>query len=240
LQHGVGDRMRVFECSQCGVSADGHVWGFALLATQGWGVAAATNPPGAAERAWLCEACCARAESVARGLSKLSAPKPPRERGREREGQRLKVLIVDDHLLMLRSMVRMLAGCETVITTSPREAWAVLQSVHFDVVVSDVMMPELSGPELYARCFAHSPALARRFIFASADPILAQREIERTVQALGVTPAPPLLAKPTSRSALMSAVAAVARGAAHESGTYELRLADEDSVSRRGQAKSRS
>ncbi|HEY3253606.1 MAG TPA: response regulator, partial [Polyangiaceae bacterium] len=219
--------MRVFECSQCGVSADGHVWGFALLATQGWGLAAATNPPGAAERAWLCEACSARSESIARGPGKPSTPRPPRERERAREGQRLKVLIVDDHLLMLRSMVRMLAGCETVITTSPVEAWRVLQSVHFDVVVSDVMMPEISGPELYARCFAQAPELASRFIFASADPILAQREIERVVQAVGAPQAPPLLAKPTSRSALLSAVAVVARGTAHESGTYVLRLAEE-------------
>lgn len=219
--------MRVFECSQCGVSAGGHVWGFTLLATQGWGVAPATNPPGAAERAWLCEACCTRAENLARGLGKLSAPKPRRER--PREGQRLKVLIIDDHLLMLRSMVRMLAGCETMITTSPREAWSVLQSSHFDVIVSDVMMPEISGPELYARCHARSPELARRFIFASADPVLAQRDIERTVKALGIAQAPPLLAKPTSRSALMSAVASVAHGAAHESGTYVLRVTDDAS-----------
>ena len=218
--------MRVFECSQCGVSAGGHAWGFTLLASQGWGIAPATNPPGAAERAWLCEACCARAESVARGVGKRPGPKPQRER--PREGQRLKVLIVDDHLLMLRSLVRMLAGCETVITTSPREAWTVLQSVPFDVIVSDVMMPEISGPELYARCFAHSPELARRFVFTSADPILAQKEIERTVQAVGAPQAPPLLAKPTSRSALMTAVAAVARGT-HESGTYVLRLVDDTS-----------
>jgi len=217
--------MRVFECSQCGVSAGGHIWGFTLLAAQGWGVAAATNPPGAAERAWLCESCCARAENVARGLSKLSASKPPRERAPE--AQRLKVLIIDDHLLMLRSMVRMLAGCETMITTSPREAWSVLQSSHFDVIVSDVMMPEISGPELYARCFARSPELARRFIFASADPLLAQRELDRIVQALGVTQPPPLLAKPTSRSALMAAVASVAHGATHESGTYVMRLTDD-------------
>jgi len=146
------------------------------------------------------------------------------------------VLLVDDHLLMLRSMVRMLAGCETVLTTSPREAWEALQNVHFDIIVSDVMMPEISGPELYARCHARSPELARRFIFASADPLLAAREIERTVQAIGADQAPPLLAKPTSRGALMAAVAAVARGTAHESGTYVLRLTD-DLTSRRGQAK---
>jgi CheY-like chemotaxis protein len=232
--------MRVFECSQCGVSADGHVWGFTLLATRGWSIAAVTDPPGAAERAWLCDACSARAESIARSLTKLSAAKPPNQPNQPnqppREGQRLKVLIIDDHLLMLRSMVRMLAGCETVITTSPREAWAVLQKVHFDVVVSDVMMPEISGPELYARCYAHSPDLARRFIFASADPLLAGREIERAVQAVGASEAPPLLAKPTSRSTLMAAVAAVARGTAHESGTYVLRLAD-GIKSRQGEAK---
>lgn len=194
-----------------------------MLVTQGWGLADATNPPGAAERSWLCERCCTRKENLTRGLGKLSAGK----REREREAQRIKVLIVDDHLLMLRSMARMLGGCETVFTTSAREAWAMMQTTRFDAIVSDVMMPELSGPQLYARCHGHFPELARRFVFASADPILARAEIEQTVRQLGVTHAPPLLAKPASRSALLSAVANVARGTVHESGTYMLRLADE-------------
>jgi CheY-like chemotaxis protein len=219
--------MRDLQCSQCGVSATGHVWGFALLAHGGWSIAPATNPAGAAERAWLCSDCGSHAESIARGLARLSA-RPPR---RERKIQALRVLVVDDHVLMLRSMVRMLAGCETVVTTKAREALALLlRDGAFDVVISDVMMPELSGPDLYARCFAHSPELARRFVFASADPALAGRLIEQTVARIGAAQMPPLLSKPTSRAALMAAVTAIAASAPHRSGTYEIGLPVEEQV----------
>ena len=85
-------------------------------------------------------------------------------------------------------------------------------------------MPELTGPELYARCFAQSPDLARRFVFASADPTFARRLVDQVVARVGAKQAPPLLTKPTSRAALMAAVAAVIASAPHQSGTYELRL----------------
>ncbi|MET0793885.1 MAG: hypothetical protein ABW061_20365, partial [Polyangiaceae bacterium] len=91
-------------------------------------------------------------------------------------------------------------------------------------IVSDVMMPDMSGPELYAQCFRLSPALAQRFVFASADPVVARQHIAEAVAALGVTRAPALLAKPTSRVALMAAVSAAAAGDAHESGTYAMNL----------------
>src|SRR3954463_10464885 len=151
--------MMVCECSQCGVTAASIVWGFALLAKSGWGITSVTSPPGAAERSWLCAECGERADSVARGLARWSAAKPQRERAQEREreraherkreqrpdsarprsGQPLRVLVVDDHVLMLRSMVRMLAGCETVITANPREALRLLrEGVRFDAIVSDV------------------------------------------------------------------------------------------------------
>ena len=58
----------------------------------------------------------------------------------------------------------------------------------------------------------------------------SQQEYQRAAQA------PPLLTKPTSRSALMAAITAVARGTVHESGTYVLHLAD-DVSSREDQAK---
>ena len=224
------------ECSQCGVSAAGLVWGFGLLAKHGWGLTPATDPPGAAERSWLCAACGSRAESMARTVARFASPKPRASappaapaaaRTRGSAGQQLRVLVVDDHVLMLRSMVRMLAGCETVTTTSAQEALELLLGgAQFDVIVSDVMMPGLTGPELYARCFRHSPELARRFVFASADPVVARRRIDETAARVGSPQAPPLLSKPTSRAALLAAVSAVAANAPHESGTYVMKLTE--------------
>ena len=215
--------MNLCECSQCGVTEAGLVWGFTLLTRKGWGVAPATNPPGAAERSWLCAECNTRAESVARGLGRLSAPRPARER--TRKSRPLRVLVVDDHILMLKSMVRMLAGNDTVVATNSLQAWDMLQSgAQFDAIVSDVMMPDLTGPDLFARCFVRSPELAQRFVFASGDPLAARRMIDEAVASVGATQAPTLLQKPTSREAVLCAVALVAAGAPHQSGTYELRL----------------
>ena len=215
--------MKICECSQCGVSATSQVWGLALLVRGGWGIATTTNPPGAAERAWLCAGCGTRAESVGRALGRLSSSAPPRER--VRIDRRLRVLVVDDQVLVLRTMSRLLASFETTSVSNPTEALALVQSgAQFDVVLSDVMMPELTGPELYVQCQRHSPQLARRFLFASADPAAAQLLIADAAARIGADRPPPLLAKPASRDALLSAVNAVAASAAPDSGTYELRL----------------
>jgi CheY-like chemotaxis protein len=135
------------------------------------------------------------------------------------------VLVVDDHVLLLRCMARLLSGCETVLTTSPRHALEMLLAGDtFDVIVCDVMMPDVTGPELYERCVAHSPELGRRFLFASSDPIGSRRAIDEAAARVGAPHLPPLLRKPITRAGLNAAVQAVARGVAHSSGTYVLQL----------------
>ena len=213
--------MKSCQCSQCGSAASSYVWGWALLVRDGWSIAPATTPPGAVERAWLCAACTRRAENVASGMIRLSAPK----RERVRIDRPLRVLLVDDQVLVLRALARQLSECETVSVKSALEAWRLLEGgAQFDVIVSDVMMPDLSGPELYALCHERSALLAKRFVFASGDEIAAQALITAAAARVFVEQAPPLLRKPVSQALLLATVSAVATRAAHDSGTYELRL----------------
>ncbi len=216
--------MKTYECSSCGRSAKVVVWGFTLLARDGWNIAPVTNPPGAAERAWLCDECAER-EAAARDALTKSVSTRPAARADSRKKPALRVLVVDDHVLLLRCIARLLSGCETVLTTSPRHALEMLLTGgEFDVIVCDVMMPDVTGPELYERCAACSPDLGRRFLFASSDPVGSRRAIDEAAARVGAGHVLPLLKKPLSRAGLVAAVQAVARGAAHASGTYVLHL----------------
>ncbi len=80
-----------------------------------------------------------------------------------------RVLVVDDEEHIRSVMQRMLRRAHDVVTVaSGREAQALLeQDAAFDVVLCDLMMPELSGPELHAWLAARHPALARRVVFVS-------------------------------------------------------------------------
>ena len=69
--------------------------------------------------------------------------------------------------MILRSVNRVLkARHEVVTTTRGREAldW-IARGDDFDVIICDLMMPELSGQEFYQALLADRPDLAERMIF---------------------------------------------------------------------------
>ena len=108
---------------------------------------------------------------------------------------------------------------------SPKKALEMLKNgAEFDVVVSDVMMPEMTGPELYARCYVSSPDLARRFIFASGDPTAARALVAKAAKRVGASHAPRLIEKPSSVEVFVAAILATAADTDTEpkSGTYSL------------------
>lgn len=78
---------------------------------------------------------------------------------------RRRLLVVDDEPLVLRALARAL-GREHDVTTlsSPDEALARLSTTTWDLVLSDVMMPEMNGVEFARRAVELCPGLADRVV----------------------------------------------------------------------------
>ena len=77
-----------------------------------------------------------------------------------------KVLVIDDHTAMGTSLQLMLRGEHEVdAVTSAEAALERMESVVYDVILCDVMMPGVTGMDLYRRVLEFNPRLAERFVF---------------------------------------------------------------------------
>jgi CheY-like chemotaxis protein len=102
----------------------------------------------------------------------MPAPSPAAPRPR--------VLLVDDDASVARALERALrAEFDVEVLTSPRAALARLRAgPPPDVLLVDVLMPELSGLDLRDALAAEAPDVAERLVFMSggiADPDFADR-----------------------------------------------------------------
>jgi signal transduction histidine kinase/CheY-like chemotaxis protein len=78
----------------------------------------------------------------------------------------LRVLIVDDEPLVAELLQRKLKQADTTIVTGGREALDLLNGKsEFDLVFCDLMMPTVTGMDVYEAVRVRSPALASRFVF---------------------------------------------------------------------------
>jgi len=117
-----------------------------------------------------------------------------------------RVLVVDDEALIRSSLRRLLrsAGHEVVEANGGIAALNILERDRdFDVVLCDVMMPDLDGAALYSTMTERAPDLCPRVIFVSGGAVTA-----RTMDFLGHTQSP-VLEKPVSRPDLMDAIGRV-------------------------------
>ncbi len=116
----------------------------------------------------------------------------------------LRVLIVDDDMYVMRSLTRILRDTHTVHTASSgREALEVLGRETFDVILCDLMMPNLSGMELYEILGDIDSRLQRRMVFVTGGAFSdsAHDFLVRTAQ--------PVLRKPFQRADLDALLARV-------------------------------
>ena len=91
---------------------------------------------------------------------------PTRNTPSSRVGPRARILVVEDEQPIANTLRELLAPVhEVVAATSGAEALAALDCGDFDVVFCDLVMPGMSGVELYQRIRAERPALAPRVVF---------------------------------------------------------------------------
>jgi signal transduction histidine kinase/ligand-binding sensor domain-containing protein/CheY-like chemotaxis protein len=89
------------------------------------------------------------------------APVAPTPAGHSR------LLLIDDEPLVAATLARTLAREHEIVSlTSARQALERLRSgEHYDLVLCDLMMPEMTGMELHATLVREHPALAERMLF---------------------------------------------------------------------------
>lgn len=111
---------------------------------------------------------------------------------------RPKLLVVDDEPMICDLVSAMLEDvCDVSAFADSRAALTSLLDGTFDVVLCDLMMPDLTGMELYDRVVAERPELAQKFIFISGGAFAddALRFLANTTR--------PQLKKPFRRAELL-------------------------------------
>ncbi len=143
----------------------------------------------------------------------VEPPAPPPVTSAPRQGGRL--MVIDDEPLVATALMRTLTPEHEVVTiTSAREALERLRGgEHYELILCDLMMPEMTGMELHETLAREAPGVAERMVFLTGGAFTA------AARAFLDTTHLPCLEKPfepgllRARIRALLADAAVARGA---------------------------
>ncbi|MEO8877347.1 MAG: ATP-binding protein [Polyangiaceae bacterium] len=141
-------------------------------------------------------------------LFRIKLPQPSVRRERKASlplvpsDTRRRVLVIDDEPLICRAIERSLASEHDVVSeVSSRRALERLQSGEmFDVILCDVMMPEMSGIDLYEALRNSAPEAISRIVFMTGG-VLTER-----ASGFLVATTSPLLQKPLNAKKLRATI----------------------------------
>jgi CheY-like chemotaxis protein len=98
------------------------------------------------------------------GLQVSTAP-PAAPRSEETRGR---ILVIDDDPGMVRAYRRMLRHHDATVVSSGAEGLKLLaENEDFELILCDLMMPEIDGVQVYAEVMASAPHLAARLVFCT-------------------------------------------------------------------------
>ncbi len=115
-----------------------------------------------------------------------------------------RLLVIDDELRICRLIVRMLhKHADVVIVNNARDGLDQLRREHFDLVLCDVMMPDMTGIDLYDELQRTNPSLLRRVYFMTGGAYTPRAG--GFLDAIG----PARLDKPLQRAQLLALLSSV-------------------------------
>jgi CheY-like chemotaxis protein len=100
------------------------------------------------------------------------------------------ILIVDDNLTMATALVDILkvTGFDTFVASSGAEALRILGEHPVDILITDVIMPEMDGVELYRRTRQAYPRLITVLMTAYAADELIQQGMAEGIKTVLTKP----------------------------------------------------
>lgn len=111
-----------------------------------------------------------------------------------------RVLVVEDEEVvrrLLQEMLRTQFGCRVDLACDGTEALGALVRENYALVLSDIRMPVMSGPEFFLHLRELQPAMARRVVFLTGYPGDRKLEEEITQWNVPIIPKPFTLARLT-------------------------------------------
>ncbi len=86
-----------------------------------------------------------------------------------------KILVVDDEVAVQRTICRVLEAHQIVTADGARQALDLLrQGESFDLIFSDMMMPDMTGMDFYEALLETFPEVAKRVVFVSGGGVTAR------------------------------------------------------------------
>jgi signal transduction histidine kinase len=139
---------------------------------------------------------------VSRAPGAATAAAPPRTVPR---GEGRRALVVEDEPNVRDLVVMLLTEHDWTVDVAAggRAALEQVVAATYDLIVSDMRMPDGSGPDFYRTVLARTPALARRFLFITGDT--ANPDAWAFLEESGV----PVIEKPFAPGVLEEAVVRV-------------------------------
>lgn len=140
------------------------------------------HAPGRASNVWACES-----ERLAPALVPESTES---QGGRAGASRSARILVIDDEFRVRRVITKTLTRAQhrVVDVASAEAALDVLRAdSDFDLILSDMVMPQMSGAQLFDRLLDERPELAKKFVFVSggsASGSEAARLREKAVRLL--------------------------------------------------------